>query len=391
MPPTTPSLEQRVIPDVSASRPAESLMAACAYFLPRVMFLNSRYAPQAHWGDVALVLRDFPPDNTDVRAQPFWDEWQRRWIAQGDKYTRAALDSPTAAGRARGHRGAAACYHWAEFMDFGDKERKLRLRSRIRDSFKSSLENTDLRVTQGELFPSGSDSSGVPYWLFLPPSSAASAAAVPCVIMSNGLDSMTEIEVLSLAEPYLERGIAALLFDGPGQGIHVGQTPLRMDMEAVVAALAEMLQQDDRIAGDRLAFFGVSFGGYFALRVAQALGPEFKCVVNISAGPRITPFDALPRRLKDDFRFVLACGEPVDMQARFEAAELDPAVPAKTQVLTVHGSLDDVFPAADVIALDHAWGANHHLILHEREAHTCPNLMNSWSLDAADWVASHVL
>lgn len=365
-------------------------MAACAYFLPRVMFLNSRYAPQAHWGDVALVLRDFPPGNTDVRSSAFWDEWQKRWVTLGDQYTKAALNSSTPAGRARAHRSAAACYHWSEFMDFGDRERKLKLRTQIRDSFRKSLEDSNLTVDQGELFPDGNNSPGVPYWIFLPPVRAASADPVPCIIMSNGLDSMTEVEVLALAEPYLERGIAALLFDGPGQGINAGQTPLRMNMEKIVAAFVALLEEDDRIAGNRLAFFGVSFGGYFALRVAQALGSSFKCLVNISGGPRIAPFDDLPRRLKDDFRFVFACGEPVDMQARFDAAELDLTVPPGAPVLTVHGSLDDVFPSADVIALDRAWGAGHRLVMHDREAHTCPNLLNTWSLDAADWVAAHV-
>lgn len=387
-----PEQEARPVSDVSSSRPAESLLAACAYFLPRVMFLHSRYAPEAHWGDVALVLRDFPVGNTDVRSSAFWDEWQARWIAQGDRYVRLAQASSTIAGRARAHRSAAGCYHWAEFMDFDDRERKLRIRTRIRDCFTRSLEGSDLEMTRGELVVD--DDTGpctVPYWLCLPPAARRSSEPLPCIIMSNGLDSMTEVEVLALADSYLERGIAALLFDGPGQGIHVGQVPLRIEMETVVEALVERLREDTRIAHDRLAFFGTSFGGYFALRVAQRLGPLFTCIVNLSGTPRIAPFDGLPRRLKDDFRFVLACGEQVDMQARFDALELDPAVPPGAPVLTIHGTLDDIFPFAEAVELDRAWGANHRLIVHENEAHVCPNLFNIWSLEAADWVASHLL
>lgn len=368
----------------------QSMLSTCAYFLPRLMFLNSRYAPQAHWGDIVLVLRDFPAGNQDVRSAEFWDEWQTRWIARGDAYLRLARNSSTTAGRARAERSAAVSYHWSEFMDFGDPKRKLRLRTKVRDCFLRSLEGSGLQVTHGELDLPEAGSGTVPYWLFLPPSSERSSEPVPCVIMSNGLDSMTEIEVLALAESYLDRGIAALLFDGPGQGIDVGQSPLRIEMETVVEGLVERLREDPRIADDRLAFFGISFGGYFTLRVAQALGSAFSCLVNISGGPRVARYESLPRRLKDDFRFVFGGGDPADMQARFDGIELDLAVPAGAPVLTVHGGRDDIFPLADVLELDRAWGANHRLIVHEAELHICPNLINEWSVETADWVAEHL-
>jgi fermentation-respiration switch protein FrsA (DUF1100 family) len=365
-------------------------MSECIYYLPRLMFLNSRYAPQTHWGDIDTVLRDFPQDSSDVGSPKFWEEWQSRWIAHGDLYSRLALTSSTRAGRTRAERGAAVSYHWAEFMDFGDRQRKLRLRSLVREHFLRSLADGELQYTEGELTAGEGSGCRVPYWLFLPPSPGPGAKPVPCVILSNGLDSMTEVEVLALAEPYLERGIAALLFDGPGQGIHVGQVPLRIAMESVVAGLVDRLRQDPRIAHDRLAFFGISFGGYFTLRIAQRLGPLFTCLVNLSGGPRVAPFDGLPRRLKDDFRFVFACGEPVDMQARFDALEIDPAVPPGAAVLSVHGGRDDIFPVAGLEELDRAWGGKHRLVVHENEAHICPNLVNLWSTETADWVSDQL-
>jgi acetyl esterase/lipase len=367
------------------------VLTAISYYLPRVMFLNSRYAPQTHWGDVADVARDFPAELVDVRSEAFWHEWQARWIAQAERYTGLSGESTTTAGRSRALRSAAACYHWAEFMDFGDRDRKLDLRSRVRDCFVRSLNGGDLEYTEGELVLDDATPCKVPYWLFLPPAHRRPPGPLPCVIMSNGLDSMTEVEVLALAETYLERGIAALLFDGPGQGIHAGQFPLRIEMETVVQALLDQLRLSPGIAHERIAFFGISFGGYLALRIAQRIGEQLACVVNISGGPRVAPFDSLPRRLKDDFQFVFACGEPVDMQARLDAIELDTAVPSGAPVLTVHGTLDDIFPMADIIALDRVWGADHQLIAYEKHRHTCPEAINLWSLQAADWVARHLL
>lgn len=377
---------------MSDRRPARippEVFQACGYFLPRLMFLNARYAPQVHWGDITLALDGFPTDDLDLGSARFWDTWRERWVAQAERYGALALASTTVAGRGRAHRGAAACYHWAEFMDFSDANRKFALRSAVRDSFRRSLEGSDLDIVEDELPPQDPGGPAVPYWVLLPPGRGGRQPA-PCVVLSNGLDSMTEVEVLSLAEAYLERGISAVLFDGPGQGIHVGCSPLRIDMETVVEALLERLAKDDVLDPGRLAFLGVSFGGYLALRVAQALGDRFRCVVNLSGGPRVAPFAGLPRRLKDDFRFAFAGGDAADMQARFDAMAIHPDDVPATRVLSMHGGLDDIFPVAALEHLDRAWAGHHELRVHPAEAHVCLSRINTCTLEAADWVAARL-
>ena len=235
------------------------------------------------------------------------------------------------------------------------------------------------------------DGVPVPYYLIWPERHFAESADVPCMILSNGLDSMTECEVLAIAEQYLERGIATLLFDGPGQGIHVGRHPLNIRMESVVGALVKQLRRQPRIDSSRLGFLGVSFGGYLALRVAQQIGQHFRCVVNLSGGPRVARFAGLPRRLKEDFRFAFMGGDDADMQSRLDALEIDGLLPCRTEVLSVHGALDDIFPLDDLMALDWDWGAQHELVIHETEAHVCLNLINQHSITTADWVADRLL
>ncbi len=371
--------------DLSPPRVPGPLFAAAGYFLPRLMFLNSRHAPQVHWGDVARALDGFPEDLLDLGSAAFWDEWRERWCAVAEEHEHHASLATTVAGRSRAHRSAAACFHWAEFMDFGDSARKFRLRSRVRAAFRLALEGTDLDVTAGVLpWPGSGD---VPYWLVLPP--RRGSGAVPCVVVSNGLDSMTEVEPLALAEAYLERGIAALLFDGPGQGLSVGQVPLLVEMETVVAALLDRLADDARIDTDRLAFLGISFGGHLALRVAAALGPRLRCVVNLSGGPVVAPFAGLPRRLKDDFRFALMASDDAEVQRRFDLFDVG-GRPPDTDVLSVHGALDDIFPVEALAELDRAWGPRHRLVVHPREAHVCLTLVDRCASDAADWVAGHL-
>lgn len=373
----------------SPPRPARvpvPVFTAAGYFLPRLMFLPSRFAPQVQWGDVALALRDFPGEELDLGSAGFWDEWRTRWVAQAQRYRDLAAASSTRAGRARAFRTASACYHWAEFMDFRDPASKLALRRQVREYFRYSIEGADLDLSARRVRVG---TAHVPYWLVLPDHPAP--GPLPCVVLSNGLDSMTEVEILALAETYLERGIAAVLFEGPGQGIDVGQAPLRVDMEVVVSALVAALGEEPRIDTGRLAFVGISFGGYLAVRVADRIGHLFRCVVNYSGGPRVAPFATLPRRLKDDFRFALRGGDDADMQARFDALALDVATPPATEVLSVHGVLDDIFPYPTVVDLDRAWGARHRLVAYESEAHVCLNRISECATVAADWVADRLV
>jgi dienelactone hydrolase len=372
-------------PPVRPARVSEPVYTALGYLVARLLFLGSRWAPQVHWGDIALALDGFPTDALDLSTAAFWDEWRGRWVARAEHHQARADGSTTAAGRTRALRAAAACYHWAEFMWFDDAKEKLLLRQRIRDCFLDSLDGTDLELTTHEL-PAGPARAAVPYWVVLPPAGRRPPGPLPAVVLSNGLDSMTEVEVLALAEAYLERGIAAVLFDGPGQGIQVGQTPLLVEMETVVAELVERLRADPRIAGDRLAFLGISFGGYLALRVARALGGSFRCVVNFGGGPRMTPFAALRRRLKDDVRFAFGVDDPAAAEGLVDGLALDPGPPPLTDVLSVHGALDDIFPLGPLDALDRAWGPRHRLEVYEREAHTCLNPLDDYTQRAADWV-----
>ncbi len=221
-------------------RVATEIYDALGYLGTRLLFLNARYAPQVQWGDIALALDGFPTDNLDIGASAFWDDWRARWTARADGYITIADLSTTVAGRTRALRSAAACYHWAEFMYFDDPALKLQLRQQLRSAFLGSLEGADIELIQAEL-PATADRPGVPYWIVLPPTRLRPDGALPAVILSNGLDSMTDVEIMSLAEAYLERGIAAVLFDGPGQGIQAGQAPVLIEMETVVAELVRRL------------------------------------------------------------------------------------------------------------------------------------------------------
>ncbi len=78
------------------------------------------------------------------------------------------------------------------------------------------------------------------------------------------------------------------------------------------------------------------------------------------------------------------------MQDRFDALALEPGEPPATQVVSVHGALDDIFPLGALEDLDRAWGPQHRLEVHAREAHTSLNVINIYTQETADWVAEQL-
>ncbi len=249
------------------------------------------------------------------------------------------------------------------------------------------LDRSALQLSTGEL---QYEDVRMPYYLMLPPGHKKGDPALPCVVLSNGLDSVTEVEVYAFAEQFLERGMAVFLFDGPGQGIHVGCNPIQLEFEAVAERILAHLRTEPAVDSNALGFFGVSFGGYLALRVARKLGKHFKGVVNLSGGPALAPFAGLPRRLKEDFRFAFMGSDEQGMQARFDRLALTDAFALQTDLLSVHGARDDIFPLAPLADLQQIHGARHELRVYPGEAHVCLNYINQYTVGIADWMAQRL-
>ncbi|MGF2656437.1 alpha/beta hydrolase family protein [Serratia marcescens] len=366
------------------ARLPESLYRLCAYFLPRLMFLRSKHGAQIHWGDVVIALQDFPAELQDLSSGEFWQEWMLRWRKLGHDYVSLANESSSAAGASSAWRSAAACFHWAEFMYFSDPVQKTQMRERVKACFIRSLEHSALSLSYGE-FMHGE--VRIPYYLVLPSQSVVNETDWPCVILSNGLDSVTEVEVFAFAEQFLARGIAVFMFDGPGQGINVGCNPIDMQFETLVQQIITRMKIEPAVNANRLGFFGISFGGYLALRVARYLGQQFQAVVNLSGGPRLSPYATLPRRLKEDFRYAFMGGDAIEMQNIFDQLALTLPGKSTTDILSIHGALDDIFPVAALEDMHQALGDRHQLKVYPSEAHVCLNYIHQYSIEIADWLA----
>jgi dienelactone hydrolase len=103
----------------------------------------------------------------------------------------------------------------------------------------------------------------IPGWLHLPP--GYSGGRVPVVIAVPGMDSYKEIQVALYGDKFLNRGMAVLAIDGPGQ-YEAPMIGLYFSMENWTAAgpvLVDWIADRSELDATRIGVSGTSFGSLF--------------------------------------------------------------------------------------------------------------------------------
>ena len=171
----------------------------------------------------------------------------------------------------------------------------------------------------------------------------------PWVAVIPGLDSTKE-EFFHFEQSFLDRGVATVSVDGPGQG-ETGLDgagrglPIRADYETGLAPLLDLVCARTDLDHDRIGLVGVSLGGYYAPRVA-AHEPRLRAVAGISGPFRFGDlWDDLPPMTRETF--TVKSGGGTDDDGRARAATLDlTGVCERIEVpaLYVTGALDRLIP-----------------------------------------------
>jgi len=93
----------------------------------------------------------------------------------------------------------------------------------------------------------------------------------PVLICCGGLDSYKDELWFKVGHGALQRGIAVLMFDGPGQGgtLRRHRIPTRHDYEVPVGRCIDWLLAREDVDPQRIAVCGSSLGGYNAARAAS--------------------------------------------------------------------------------------------------------------------------
>jgi pimeloyl-ACP methyl ester carboxylesterase len=311
-----------------------------------------------------------------------WADWCAAWsvvAGEHEELGRAALDEKRLRSAGAHLAQAAVYYHFAKFVFVEDLEQMRAAHAAAVRCLNDALPHLDPPGERVEIPFEGSRMFGV---LRLP----AGRGPHPAVLLVPGLDSTKE-EFRSTEQLFLERGLATLSIDGPGQGEAEYDLPIRGDWEVPGTVLLDWLSGHSDIEPDRLAVWGVSLGGYYAPRIASGDRRVRACVALCGPYNFGRVWDGLPELTRETFR--VRSGTADDDAARQAALELD--LEGRTgdiacPLLVVVGKRDRLIPWRDGARLvDAVPGAR--LLAIETGNHGCANVAPLHRYYTADWVA----
>jgi pimeloyl-ACP methyl ester carboxylesterase len=313
-----------------------------------------------------------------------WDEWLDAWTQTAE--THAALgEEARAAGNAltagEAFVRAAVCFHFAKFVWVLDAERNRATTQRAIEALYAAHALLDPTAERVEAPLDG----GVIAGNLRRPGGVDKA---PLVILIPGLDSTKE-EFFHWEGVFLDRGMATLSLDGPGQGETGFSLDIRPDYEAAVGAILDAVSA--RGQGDvdleRVGAVGVSLGGYYAPRAA-AFEPRLRAVAGIS-GPYdfAANWDGLPSLTRETIQHHTGASSPDEARERAAALSLAGVAERIAQpCLVITGRHDRLIPWADTKRIaDEA--PNGEWVLFDDGNHVCNNIPYKYRPLVGDWMA----
>ncbi len=194
--------------------------------------------------------------------------WREQWLKVADRVYNLALDwerNGHAVSASEAYFRAATYFQTAGFYMVApeDREKARYCRRRGGESFKNAI-----KAHPNITFVN------IPYENTTLPAYVARSEKAPgkgpLLIVNTGFDGTAEDSFNGVAWAAMKRGYHCLIFEGPGQGemIMEKNLPFRPDWEVVGGAVIDYALTLPYVDKDKLAYMGVSMGGYLAPRVA---------------------------------------------------------------------------------------------------------------------------
>jgi dipeptidyl aminopeptidase/acylaminoacyl peptidase len=316
-----------------------------------------------------------------------WADWCAAWCDMGAEHEalgRRALGEGRLLSAAEHLSQAAIYYHFGKFVFVEDYEQ---MRAAHEKAVRCADDALPLLPRPGrkvEIPFEGAQLVGV---LRRPDGDGPHAV----VVLLPGLDSTKE-ELRSTEETFLDRGLASFSVDGPGQGEAEYDLAIRGDWAPVGEAILATLERLPEIDASRVAVWGVSLGGYYAPRVAAALGDRIRACVALAG-----PYDfgdcwpQLPELTRETFR--VRSRAATDAEAREIAHTLNlegSAEKITAPLLIVFGRLDRLIPWQHAERLRETAGSEVELLMLEDGNHGCANVAPWHRPYTADWLAARL-
>lgn len=342
----------------------------------------------SHWAprmvSNGVMLTDFQEVTASVAR---WDDWCAAWCKRAEVHEalgREALAGGWGLTGAEHLSRAAVYYHFAKFVFVHDVPQMRAAHLRAVECKRLALPHMRPPVERVEIPYAGSHLVG---FLRRP----AGAVRPPVMIMVPGLDSTKE-ELEAYEGPFLQRGIATLMMDGPGQGEAEYEFPIRGDYEVAVTAAVDWLMTRPEVDTQRIGLWGVSLGGYYAPRAA-AFEKRIKACIGLSGAYDFhDAWDQLPELTREAFRVRshLATSAQAKDHARTLTLKDGVARQIECPLFLVAGKLDRIIPWQDAQRLAQEASGPVELLVVDDGNHIANNRPYRYRHLSADWMAARL-
>jgi dipeptidyl aminopeptidase/acylaminoacyl peptidase len=172
----------------------------------------------------------------------------------------------------------------------------------------------------------------------------------PCVILLRGLDAAREVELHTISNFLLEKGLSTLAIDTAGQGeARFHGLKLLPDVTESISAALDYLEGRPEIDASQLAILGQSFAGYIAVRAASR-EKRIRACVSLGSFYSLEDFEIL-HMLKQNCMLNMKVTEAEWPQTR-KLFTLDGVIENMTcPFLAINGSEDVVIPPSQTVKM----------------------------------------
>lgn len=348
---------------------------------PRVTSAIGHWAPRFVANGVALT--DFEEVTASLSS---WDDWCRAWserAAVHEGLGRQALGQHRFLSAGEHLQRAGVYYHFAKFLFVHDLAQMAAAHGKAVACRRLALAYLDPPGERVDIPYDGRHLHGIlrkPHGVDQP----------PVMVMVCGLDSAKE-ETDAYEQPYLARGIATLVFDGPGQGEGEYDFAIRGDYEVAVEAVINFIETRNDLDADRIGLWGVSLGGYYAPRAAAYEKRVKACMALGGPYDFGTAWQGLPELTREAFR-VRSKRDTLEEAERHAATlTLSKAASRITcPIYIMNGKLDRIVPWHDCERLAREVKGPVELLLIDDGNHIANNRAYRWRSHSADWMAKQL-
>jgi 2,6-dihydroxypseudooxynicotine hydrolase len=325
-------------------------------------------------------------DLMDVRRQvPDWPSWASVWSRVASEAEARAQERLTEGARLTAGEElarAALYFHYGQFLLFDDLELKRKTHAQKVDAFKRAAVLLDPPLQRVEIPFEGVQMGAY----FRVP---RGKGPFPCVVLMGGLDTTKE-DYLSVNNLCVQRGLATLAFDGPGQGETQFDMLWRRDYPRAVTAVLDFAEKIPEVDPTRIGIIGRSMGGFYAPNAA-ATDDRVKAAVAWGAMYHLRNIAEVPEHTLQGFMYVSGSQTVEQAKSFFECINLEGvADKIRCPLLVVHGGLDAITPLENATKLvQEARGVTETLIWDD-SVHCCHDRSHIVRPAMADFMARNL-